>query len=399
MVLRPLSSLLLLAAATMLCRYTVRDVAFVDLGDEETTLLAFVSASEDAPLAAELRREAEEIFAHSNVGAEVIEVAAEADAATRARLEELGIDTLPVSVLVAPDGRRWTRPLPRAADARRELWRGLVTSPRRDEILDGVIESYGVALLVEGRDAAANAAARDAIDEAFAQVQSIFDTMPKAVGDPPRCVVLPHGERVAEAVLLWSLGIESDAEPTLVVFMGRARRVGPMLRGYEITASGAFGILSVIGLSCECDLDRSWMRGARFPVRWDDDARTRSAAALGFDPGSPMVRAEILGILARGPEERRRGDAARLSPQELLLGYEEVELEARPTAPAPPPAPEAVTEAVAAETATSFHPLEMNGGARSGVLIYLVIVGGLGLLCLVGVGVGFAVMMRGGDKR
>ena len=76
-----------------------------------------------------------------------------------------------------------------------------------------------------------------------------------------------------------------------------------------------------------------------------------------------------------------------------------MELEARPTAPAPPPAPEAVTEAVAAETATSFHPLEMNGGARSGVLIYLVIVGGLGLLCLVGVGVGFAVMMRGGDKR
>jgi hypothetical protein len=66
------------------------------------------------------------------------------------------------------------------------------------------------------------------------------------------------------------------------------------------------------------------MRGPRIPVRWDRDVRTRAVELLGFDPESPMVRAEVSGILGRGAAD---GPAARApSVADLLLGYREVDV-------------------------------------------------------------------------
>lgn len=306
---RSLKALLAIAAAALpLCRYTVRDVAFVDLGDDAPYRLV-VPAEESG---ADLRRMAAAVLLDSNVELAPTEGAVGA-------------------TLVDPDGRELGVVLGEHLGA--SLAR-VVESPRRRDLVDVLLSSYGAVVLALGTDEASNAAARDAVDGARADLDAIFDAMPKAVGDPPVVVEISAQERADEAALLWSLGIEpaAAAQPAAAVLMGRARRVGPPLRGAEITRAALFGVLAIVGQSCECDLDRSWMQGRRVPLRWGADTRARAVAALGFDPESPLVRAEIAGILARGPSAGFVGtegpEVGERSVEELLLGYSEIDVAA-----------------------------------------------------------------------
>ena len=368
------SSAILLAAvgASLLCRFTERDVAFVDLGDEGYTLHVFVSAKEPPALAEELRTIGRAVFLDANVALDVVEVGDELPAL----LAEHAIDALPATVLVDPADHALVGALSREDEgARVKTLESFVSSPTRREIVDGVIESYGVVLLVEGSAEPASRAAENVIDGAFAEVAAIFDRMPKDVGDPPRQVTLPFARRAEERVLLWSLGLaELDpATPAVAIFMGRARRVGPVLVGSAITPASVFGILSVIGQSCECDLDRSWMQGPRIPLRWDTSTRERAVERIGFDPESPLVRSEILGILSRGPGARPREETQALSLEELLLGYEELVVEdpvrEPPTVPghsdpANSDGGEASPVAETVEPTEDFSPLDLRDRSR-----------------------------------
>jgi hypothetical protein len=382
---------LLVTGATILCRFTVRDVAFVDLGDEGYTLQIVLPADGTPALVDGVRRRGAALLFDSNIEIEV-----------RTGATERSVGSLPTVALLGPDGRSLPRSLPLedGASLQRPEWEAIVSSPLRGRIVEGTIETMGVVLLIEGSDPIAGDRAKEIAHGGIEQVRSIFDRMPKDVGDPPRLLLLPHRERAREEVLLWSLGIALEAEePSLVVFMGRARRVGGVLHGDAITASAVFGILSVIGLSCECDLDRSWMQGPRIPLRWGADAREQSVAALGFDPADPLVRSEILGILARGPASRSPSEEGGVGIEELLLGYDEVMLEELPppaesteksngavleTIPPLPPAP------------PGFHPLEI-GTSEDGPLSLLLLASGCcGLFGLgsIAIGVVFLLLKR-----
>ena len=125
--------------------------------------------------------------------------------------------------------------------------------------------------------------------------------MPKTIAEPPAMLVLDAASFARERVLLWSLGLDVTRarQPRAAVLYGRARWIGPLMKGDEITEPNLTGILSIIGADCECGLDLAWTQGTRLPVRWEAKRYTEVAKALGFDPESPMVKLEISRIIGR----------------------------------------------------------------------------------------------------
>lgn len=320
------SLLLLIPALAGLCRYTVRDVAFVDLGDESYRL----ELRAPAPEAETLGVIASSLL-DTNVTYEVDEL--EAFSSERSKV-----------TLHHPDGREMEVDIWGEDSLDAVKLNDIASSPLRERMLDEVFARYAFCLLVEGEDPEKNARAREVIDGAFTELGKIFAQMPKAVGDRPRLTTLAHDRRADERYLLFGLGIEeASKEPAFAVIMGRGRRVGPVLIDEEISPTAVFGILNAIGQSCECDLDRSWMQGPRIPLRWDAAAKERVVQDLSFDAESPFIKTEISGILARGPQHTK-GEAG-VSLEEALLAYEEIviptrELEEEPSAqPTAAPAP------------------------------------------------------------
>jgi hypothetical protein len=130
-----------------------------------------------------------------------------------------------------------------------------------------------------------------------------------------------------ERILLWSLGIEEAelAEPRAAVLYGRARWIGPLLRGAEITAEILYNILSVVGADCECNIDPRVMRGTSLPVEWDEKTRSQVAKDLGFDPDNPMVMTEVSQILRMGtlfyPEAFSRVENSNLPADDLPVPF------------------------------------------------------------------------------
>jgi len=141
-----------------------------------------------------------------------------------------------------------------------------------------------------------------AIDAIGTQMRS----MPKAVAEPPAMIVLDAAALLQERILLWSLGLEATrtALPRAVVLYGRARWIGPVMKGEEISEPNLAGLLSIIGADCECGLDVAWTLGTRLPVRWEEARHAQVAKALAFDPESPLVKLEVSRIARRSSPPR-----------------------------------------------------------------------------------------------
>lgn len=316
------------------CKYSVRDVAFVDLSRETFDFITMVPSSEMDVMKARMRPVANAVFLDSNVrlswvtaeNAPTHPAFAKVDRSLRAPsfcLYREGYTPLPLSP---------PKSLSTMEDA--DLWAWLETmvqSPIRRMMEEKLLEAYAVVLVVEGPDARENQRVRQAADSAAASIAKLIPGMPKPVDVPPQ-VVLVAADRIGqEAPLLWSLGLdgESPKAPQAAVVLGRGRRLGPVLKADEVTATKLQEILAVAGQDCECDLDRSWMQGPMMPVRWGPDREQAAYKALGFDPENPLVKAEISRILARGknPVTGEESDTIGTELDMLLLGYSEEVLE------------------------------------------------------------------------
>ncbi len=132
-------------------------------------------------------------------------------------------------------------------------------------------------------------------------------------------------------MLLWGLGLDPSpaADPRLAIVYGRGRRLGTPLEGPLITQTVLRERLSLIGQDCECDLERSWLRGPLLPGRWDRSQQELAAKSLGFDPENPMVRAEVSRIVERGPQP---GQRRKIAGTFNALGYSEESVDALPVA-------------------------------------------------------------------
>jgi hypothetical protein len=227
--------------------------------------------------------------------------------------------------------------------------------------------------LIEGDAPEANAKARQAITGAIEQIRSQMKSMPKTIAEPPAMIVLGASARASEQILLWSLGLDPapTPEPRAAVLYGRARWIGPLMKGEEITERNLAGILSFIGADCECGLDVSWTQGTRLPVRWDEGLHAQVTKSLGFDPESPMIKLEASRII------RRSGlSAGKAAPDREVSPPAETTFPSRGSAPV---FPERMRDAAQAASQTT----ELAAAAPGQAVSHRLLLFGAGLTVIV----------------
>ena len=209
----------------------------------------------------------------------------------------------------------------------RELMRsvqGAVTSVVREEISRRTLDTFAFLLVVEGKDGTRNREVHDLVTEAIGRLREMESLLPRPLGYPLRTMGIDMETRPQEEVLLWSLGLDSASpEPAVALVYGRGKLAGPVLVGPRITKREILLQLALVGDSCECDTDRDWVNDPFIPLRWSPAQRESAMDHLGFNPGSPLVKAEIAQIINRGlPLGTARGGGVP-SVESILLGYRE----------------------------------------------------------------------------
>jgi hypothetical protein len=287
------------------CRCNVRDVGFVDLETEPYHFYCFVRRDTAADLVAQFKGLSSAMLADCNIGEEVINLDQQKDHAALKYLPADPVPAFPIGVLVSPDGQSLRLALAKSGQSFRQSLASvldeIVSSAKRDEIVQQVTKAYAAILLIEGPNADENRRAREAIADVIEQIRGQLTTLPKPIAHPPSLVVLDAASFARERILLWSLGLEPDqvAQTRAAVIYGKARWIGPLMKDQEINTGNLGRLLSILGADCECGLDISWTQGTRLPMRWDEKLHTEVAKALGFDPENPLVKLEVGRIIGR----------------------------------------------------------------------------------------------------
>jgi hypothetical protein len=288
------------------CRYNVRETGFVDLDVERYYFYGYINKDTPADIASGFSQISSAAFMDSNIKPEVISTDPQKDHPALEYLKSSQIKSFPAAVLVSPDGQSLavsvTEPNRPFRDALQAALNDILSSPKREEILQHVIEAYCVVLLIEGSDTQKNQEAKAAAYDAIKRIEAQMGMLPKPIAHPPALVVADSKSLRQEKVLLWSLGLDAQevTEPHIAVIYGKARWIGPLLKGQEITEANLANILFVIGDDCECGMDHRWLQGTMLPVKWDQKLQAKAAANLGFDPENPMIKMEISSIVGRG---------------------------------------------------------------------------------------------------
>lgn len=320
----------LLAAPALACQYTVRDVGFVDLQPRAYTLYILPDAETFLLWTEFLEGVGAAFFADSNIRLEVV---GNTESKTHPDLAPLTdrIDSLPRAVLMAEDGRSLILDNPiRSGATQAEILaflEGFLDSPVRKEITRHLIRSHCVTLLVEGATEVANQTLTGGIDRIHDALAKRLDRLDKPAKEGPKLVRLPRERRDSEKILLWSLGVDErdGAAASVAVLFGKGRAIGGSMTGTEADLQEIEKRVGLIGESCECELDRSWMQGESIPLRWNMEMQTEVARTLGFDAENPMVKMEIAQILDKGSGTGPAVESFAYS-EDPLFGYGEMEV-------------------------------------------------------------------------
>lgn len=285
------------------CEFDVRETGFVDLGDGGYTFYGYVNKTTRADAVSAFKRISAAALIDTNVNIEIVNADSQNEHSALKLLPPVQEDSHPAGVLISPRGPSFVLDIARVSetweqDLRKTLSR-IASSPTREKILKQICESLAVVLFIEGPDSEENAKARQVLSGTIENIASQMKQASYTVTGPPALVVINRQSLPGERVLLWSLGLEADepGTPCAAVLYGKARWIGPLMHGEEITEANLLGLLSAVAADCECGYDISWTRGTMLPVRWDEGMRIRAAKALGFDPENPMVKMEVSSIL------------------------------------------------------------------------------------------------------
>lgn len=288
------------------CRYNVREVGFVDLQIEPYYLFGYISDETNEDVVSKFKQVAGIGLENTNIVFEIINKDQQQVHPAMKLLDLQQVKSLPAAVLVSPDGQSYPVPLIERGQSFEETLRSVIedilSSPKREEILQKAIENYAVVLLIEGANDQENQRAKKAASDAIELISSQMDMMPKPIAHPPVFAVMDSNSFKCERILLWSLGLDGEEirEPHAVVLYGRARWIGQLFKGEEIDENNLASVLFVIGDDCECGLDHRWLQGTMLPARWTDEMQAQVAENLGFDPESPMIKMEMSWIVRKG---------------------------------------------------------------------------------------------------
>ena len=326
-------------ATVSACRYTVRDVAFVDLGDMPYRLFVYANETanetERGELAAAVRKVAEDTLVDANAIIEFVDTSPETD--HPALKYAAAVEDFPAVIAVGPEeetlilAEGLSADESTAAEQLGQLCETFVDSPTRREMFEKLLSVHSVILVVDGTDVDSRATTRDMVRQTIPQVEQSLEYLPKPIKEPPHMIHLTPQEAATEKVLLWALGMNpGPTEATQVALLfGRGRKLGPVLRFPEDPRRRFIQSLAVVGQDCECGLDRRWMQGPMVPHHWTTNDEKVAIEKLGFDPGNPLVKAEIDRILTRGPgseggRQTELEDSLKIAP---ALSYQEIALD------------------------------------------------------------------------
>lgn len=358
------------------CMYNVRETGFVYLGFESYRLWCYVDQNTPSRTVAEMQRIAEQVLTESSVQFEVIRVDADKTHPALDFFDPNETKSLPAAVLLSPQEAAMPVSMPQLnpdfASSFRSLLIELVHSPLRDELVRQAAENYAVVLLMDGADANRNATAVQAVHRAIESIHRHMEFMPKDITKPPVLVRLPRQHAGRERILMWSLGADETQtqKAHAAVIYGRARWIGPLLKGNQITTELIENILSVVGADCECGLDRRLVRGTILPVKWNEQTDTLVADDLGFDPEDPTVKMEVSQILRLNSTAYPSVPAARRARQQDDAGAAAYDL------PIPFVEDTVAAESVLAETGTRV----LNSVVAIAALAALTVAAGLLIL-------------------
>jgi hypothetical protein len=295
---------LALISTVFACKYTVRDIGFSDLGLAGYRLYFYIDDDTPAKIITGFENIAYAAFLDANIKTQIIHIKKQAGLPEMSYLKSHQLPTMPALILVSPDERTLLLPLVNTQlNVNQAVWRlceNVASSPLREKIIPLLTDSYGVVLMIEGKNKEKNHLAEDQISQAVKNIEQVLSLMPKPIDKPPQVISVPEQTFYEEKVLFWSMGIISGrAEETqVIVLYGRGRWIGPVLRGVEINSRNIFNILTIIGADCECGLDRSLLLGKPIPLRWNKKVQEDLRARLGFDVENPLIKSEIHQILS-----------------------------------------------------------------------------------------------------
>ncbi len=306
------------------CKYTVRDIGFTDLGSTPYQLYFYVDNHTPEEMISAFQRIAYAALLDANIETATIHIDQPSQHPAMNYFRSQKGASLPMVILANSYGNHMLLPFSYTNENYKEaVWQiieNVVTSPLRKKIIDFVANTYGAVLLIEGKNKEKNRQAKSAISTAIEDITQVLQIMPKPIKKPPQIVVISPQTFFQEKVLLWSLEVivtETD-EPQIVILYGRGRRIGPVIKGTDISKENLFSLLAIIGADCECGLDRSIMLGRMIPLRWERKIQSDLVKSLGFDVENPMVKSEMSQILSMAPA--LQGNKNALNP---LMAYRE----------------------------------------------------------------------------
>jgi len=285
------------------CRFNVRETGFVDLENEHYFLVGYINDQTPAGITKDFMDVSNSMLSGSNLKFELINLDKQKNHPAIQYLSKEGQAGFPKAILISPDGQSLKIEVEKTEQdfkkSLKERLSHILSSPFRKKLKNQLIDKYGVVLVIESSDRGANIQALKAAQDAVEKVTRKMDLMPKVIKKPPVLMVVKYQNRSAESILIWMLGLEEDklSKPHAAIFYGRARWLGPLFRGEEITRNNLSEILFVVGADCECGLDKNWLRCTLLPMSWDKKAQKKITENLGFDPENPMIKIEVSRIM------------------------------------------------------------------------------------------------------
>lgn len=285
------------------CKYSVRDVAFVNVHGKTWQLQLIKPKNIEAEEFRDWNRGLKSKLENSNLG--FIWHQEESEAGQRliaqtnpADLASIRNRKLPLCAI----GHTGVEPMSITMDQNLSFSDNLenvINSPARSKTLEHVVESLCVFVVVESGNPEADRHALQTVKGSIDQVNKQLWTLEKPANQGPAFVSVNSLDK-HEQVFLQSIGISSQvASPTVAVIYGQGRRLGGLITGKELTIEKLVGRASICGQDCECELNRDWLYAAQMIHDWPKEQERLAEASLNFDPHSAFVIAEVAQILRK----------------------------------------------------------------------------------------------------
>jgi len=308
-------SIMWLFVGVFSCEYNIRDAGFVNLNDLPYRLYFFIDDKTPAKSIEGFKEESLRVLNGSNILPMIVHVSRDRGHRAMEYYRFWDIQDLPAIILTSPDQRTLPLHIPNDItinrDSIKQVLQNAVSSSVREEILAHIVKAYAVLILIEGPDSEENRSAFEKIKQASRKINSVMSQLPKRIEAPPHIIVIPHDRMTGENIFLWSLDLNTQQmdRARIAILFGRGRIFYSPFESALVSASEIADVLTIIGLSCDCGLDKKGLIGQSMPLRWDENLQTEVVKHLGFDAENPLLKREIAGILAANNLDAESGEA------------------------------------------------------------------------------------------